>query len=181
VGRSWQADQAPLLLGRLGTVLGEGGGDEGGDDAPSSRPAWASTFRLKWTRGLLKNPPSADSLGQRMIRGLGGGHARAQGAQSAGAVHHRLDATADPDDHVLARVDRVLDLSWLRDEVAELYCADNGRPGIDPDGARLCLGCSVRKTFSGVQQHRRGFSSLCFRQQSDIDIQLEVRQLGPDG
>ena len=27
-----------------------------------------------------------------------------------------------PDDHVLARGDRGLDLSWLRSEVAELYC-----------------------------------------------------------
>jgi hypothetical protein len=31
-----------------------------------------------------------------------------------------------PDDHVLVRVDRVLDLSWLRDEVADrpaaLFC-----------------------------------------------------------
>jgi hypothetical protein len=37
-------------------------------------------------------------------------------------------------------VDRVLDLSWLRDEVADLYCADNGRPGIDPEAAvRLML------------------------------------------
>jgi transposase len=45
-----------------------------------------------------------------------------------------------PDDHILARVDQVLDLSWLRDEVAELYCADNGRPGIDPEVAlRLML------------------------------------------
>ena len=38
------------------------------------------------------------------------------------------------------RVDRVLDLSWLHDEVADLYCADNGRPGIDPEVAvRLML------------------------------------------
>jgi transposase len=45
-----------------------------------------------------------------------------------------------PDDHVLARVDPVLDLSWLRDEVTDLYCADNGRPGIDPEVAvRLML------------------------------------------
>ncbi|TIT83030.1 MAG: transposase, partial [Mesorhizobium sp.] len=43
-------------------------------------------------------------------------------------------------DHILARVDRVLDLSWLRDEVANLYCNDNGRPGIDPKVAvRLML------------------------------------------
>jgi transposase len=45
-----------------------------------------------------------------------------------------------PDEHVLARVDRVLDLAWLREEVADLYCADNGRPGIDPEVAvRLML------------------------------------------
>jgi transposase len=45
-----------------------------------------------------------------------------------------------PDDHVLARVDRVLDLSWLREEVADCYCLDDGRPGIDPEAAvRLML------------------------------------------
>lgn len=45
-----------------------------------------------------------------------------------------------PDDHILARVDCVLDLSWLRGEVADLYCPDNGRPGIDPEVAvRLML------------------------------------------
>jgi transposase len=45
-----------------------------------------------------------------------------------------------PDDHVLARVDRVLDLTWLHSEVAELYCATHGRPGICPEAAvRLML------------------------------------------
>lgn len=45
-----------------------------------------------------------------------------------------------PDDHVLVRVDRVLNLSWLRDEVADCYCCDDGRPGIDPEVAvRLML------------------------------------------
>jgi transposase len=45
-----------------------------------------------------------------------------------------------PDDHVLARVDRVLDLSWLREEVADCYCLDDGRPGIAPEVAvRLML------------------------------------------
>jgi transposase len=38
------------------------------------------------------------------------------------------------------RVDRVLNLSWLRDEVDDLYCVENGRPGIDPEVAiRLML------------------------------------------
>lgn len=45
-----------------------------------------------------------------------------------------------PDDHVLARVDRVLDLSWLHDEVAEAYAPAIGRPAIDPEAAlRLML------------------------------------------
>jgi transposase len=45
-----------------------------------------------------------------------------------------------PDDHLLTRVDRVLDLSWLRAEVAGLYGDGNGRPGIDPEVAvRLIL------------------------------------------
>ncbi|WP_019015836.1 IS1182 family transposase [Elioraea tepidiphila] len=45
-----------------------------------------------------------------------------------------------PDEHVLARVDRVLDLSWLRDEVAGQYSAETGRPSIDPEAAvRLML------------------------------------------
>ena len=45
-----------------------------------------------------------------------------------------------PNEHVLVRVDRVLDLSWLHDEVGEVYCADNGRPVIDPEVAvRLML------------------------------------------
>ena len=34
-----------------------------------------------------------------------------------------------PEDHVLARADRVLDLGWLCEEVADCYYADNGRPG----------------------------------------------------
>ncbi len=38
-----------------------------------------------------------------------------------------------PDDHILTRVDRVIDLSWLRAEVRDCYAVDGaGRPGIDP-------------------------------------------------
>ena len=46
-----------------------------------------------------------------------------------------------PEDRVLARVDCVFDLGWLGEEVADCYCTDNGRPGIDPKVAvRLLLG-----------------------------------------
>lgn len=45
-----------------------------------------------------------------------------------------------PGDHVLARVDRILDLSWLRAEVADPYHAEISRPGLDPEVAvRLML------------------------------------------
>jgi transposase len=45
-----------------------------------------------------------------------------------------------PGDHVLVRVDRILNLNWLRGEVSELYSPDTGRPGIDPEVAvRLML------------------------------------------
>lgn len=45
-----------------------------------------------------------------------------------------------PDDHVLSWVDSVLDLFWLRSEISDLYCSDNGRPGIVPEVAvRLML------------------------------------------
>lgn len=46
-----------------------------------------------------------------------------------------------PDGHVLARVDKVLNLSWLRAELQECYAANGaGRPSIDPEVAlRLML------------------------------------------
>src|SRR5262252_4193803 len=45
-----------------------------------------------------------------------------------------------PDDHVLVRADGVLNLSWLREEVSDCYCLDDGRPGVDPEVAvRLML------------------------------------------
>jgi hypothetical protein len=49
-----------------------------------------------------------------------------------------------PDDHVLVRVDRVLDLGWLHEEVADLYDASTGRPSIDPDPALGLLGPFVQ-------------------------------------
>jgi transposase len=45
-----------------------------------------------------------------------------------------------PDDHVLVRVDRVLDLGWLRAEIEPPYSAEAGRSGIEPEVAvRLML------------------------------------------
>ena len=57
-----------------------------------------------------------------------------------------------PDEHILKRVDRVLDLSWLRDEVRECYDERQGRPGIDPQAAvRLMLA----GLFHGITSDRK--------------------------
>ena len=37
-----------------------------------------------------------------------------------------------PPTHSLRGIDRVLDLSFIYELTKELYCADNGRPSIDP-------------------------------------------------
>lgn len=57
-----------------------------------------------------------------------------------------------PDDHILKRVDRILDLSWLRTVVAEEYSATQGRPSIDPEAAvRLMLA----GFFQGIVHDRK--------------------------
>lgn len=57
-----------------------------------------------------------------------------------------------PDDHILKRVDKVLDLSWLREEVKDLYCSDNGRPGIDPEAAVRLM---IAGYFQGIVHDRK--------------------------
>ena len=38
-----------------------------------------------------------------------------------------------PEDHLLRKVDRIVDFSFIYDLCAPLYCANNGRPAIDPE------------------------------------------------
>lgn len=57
-----------------------------------------------------------------------------------------------PDDHVLVRVDRVLELSWLRTEVADRYCSEDGRPGIDPE---VAVGLMLAGLLLGIVHDRK--------------------------
>ncbi|SCZ10753.1 transposase, partial [Alkaliphilus peptidifermentans] len=36
------------------------------------------------------------------------------------------------EDHLLRKIDKYIDFSFIYDEVEELYCHDNGRPSVDP-------------------------------------------------
>jgi len=63
-----------------------------------------------------------------------------------------------PGEHILKRVDAVLDLRWLAEEVRACYCEDNGRPSVPPESAlRLMLAgillgiVSDRKLMSEAQ------------------------------
>ncbi len=69
-----------------------------------------------------------------------------------------------PEDHLLRRVDRVLDLSWLHDAVRECYCQDNGRPSIDPESAlRLMLAGFFEGIVHDRKLMRRAQTDLAFR------------------
>ena len=37
-----------------------------------------------------------------------------------------------PKDHLLRKIEKVMDYEWLYDRLAPYYCHDNGRPGADP-------------------------------------------------
>ncbi len=76
-----------------------------------------------------------------MAASCGGWHDRQSDLRSARVLRLRIGSRdLVPDDHILVRVDRVLDLGWLRAEVADLYAPGVGRPGIDLEAAvRLML------------------------------------------
>ena len=57
-----------------------------------------------------------------------------------------------PEDHILVQVNKVIDLSWLREEVGGLYDQENGRPSIDPEAAvRLMLA----GFYAGISEDRK--------------------------
>ena len=42
-----------------------------------------------------------------------------------------LDALV-PSDHILRKIEKVMDYEWLYERLSPYYCHDNGRPGTDP-------------------------------------------------
>lgn len=57
-----------------------------------------------------------------------------------------------PEDHILKQVDKILDLSWLRSEVADTYNEAMGRPSIDPEAA---LRLMLAGYFHGIVHDRK--------------------------
>ena len=77
-------------------------------------------------------------------------------------------STLIPDDHILRQVDNILDLSWLRNEVRDLYDTRQGRPSIDPEAAvRLMLAMLTVKIMPTL---KRKISTRLFRRKKKITI-----------
>lgn len=69
-----------------------------------------------------------------------------------------------PEDHLFKRVDRVLDLSWLHEEVRDCYDQEMGRPSIDPEAAlRLMLAGFFEGIVHDRKLLRRAQTDLAFR------------------
>jgi len=57
-----------------------------------------------------------------------------------------------PEEHILKRVHKAVDFSWIREEVRESYCEYNGRPSIDPESA---LRLMLAGLFQGIVHDRK--------------------------
>ena len=76
---------------------------------------------------------------------------KASGRQSELWLAGSLESLV-PADHILKRVDRVLDLSWLEGEVRESYSSETGRPSIPPETA---LRLMLAGYFQGIVHDRK--------------------------
>ena len=56
-----------------------------------------------------------------------------------------------PQHHFLRKVDKVIELSFVRELAKDFYCPDNGRPSIDPE-----LFFRRRETLRGLDMARVG-------------------------
>jgi hypothetical protein len=77
-------------------------------------------------------------------------------------------------DRALRRVDRVLDLSWLRADIAECRCEEIGRPTIDPQAMLRDLNSHL-----ACRRHAMAKVGVCCSWRSQQARQAPVRKLGP--
>jgi transposase len=67
-------------------------------------------------------------------------------------IHARSLDELVPADHCYRHVDRVLDLSFVRDLVQDCYAADRGRPSVDP---RVFFKLQLVMFFEGIRSERQ--------------------------
>src|SRR3954451_22788876 len=77
--------------------------------------------------------------------------------QGVHAFDPRVKTTIDlesfvAEDHFLSRIDRVLDLAFIRELIASRYAAEKGRPSIDPE---VYFRMQLLAYFNGITKDRR--------------------------
>ena len=67
--------------------------------------------------------------------------------------------TLVPQDHLLRKIDSAVDFTHIYDFVEELYCADNGRPSVDP--VVLFKMVLIQQVFTWIlfEAHKSGYLS----------------------
>ncbi len=68
-----------------------------------------------------------------------------------------------PDDHELLEIDREVDFSFVREEVVDCYCNENGREAIDPELLLRLTFLQARYDLSGREVIERSQTDLAFR------------------
>jgi hypothetical protein len=84
-----------------------------------------------------------------------------------------------PDDHLLRRIDAVLDLSWLRADLAP-FCSHTGCPSVDPE--LMCSLIVLRKRRPAWRSRRIAVSFWCGdpRPTDVLALRLGARHAGLD-
>jgi len=93
-----------------------------------------------------------------------------------------------PRDHLLRRIERAVDSSFIREKVTWLYCADNGRPANDPVGldseynaAPICKSLEERRIFGVMARWRPPHRNGLFYERGYRHDRLADQYLCPAG
>jgi len=80
-----------------------------------------------------------------------------------------------PEDHILKQLDKVLDLSWLAEEVKGLYTERTGRPCIDPEQAvRLMLAGFLHGVVHDRKLMREAQVNIAYRWFAGYELDEEL-------
>ena len=82
-----------------------------------------------------------------------------------------------PEDHLLRKVDRAVDFSFIHDLCAPLYCADNGRPAIDPE---ILFRMLLVGYLYGIKSERRLEEEINYNIAYKWFCGLELTEKAPD-
>src|ERR1700761_4656114 len=82
-----------------------------------------------------------------------------------------------PQNHLLRKIDGLLDLSFVRDLTASLYCQNNGRPSVDPE---LYFRMQIIAYFYGIDSDRRLCEEVEFNLAYRWYCRLSLEDVVPD-